>query len=1202
LPKEIKKILKGAVKDYVDPPTKHLNDWQWRQLQSVQRDVPVTEVPDYIQKGFGEFMSEQAKRAAAGDLTARDLLKAYLITQSSIGRQGLSYNTATKAGLKVPKTDELVRPEGAFATWLGSKSGQKYLDAAMKGELDKQALAEIQAKFAPFGKQNALGQSMEYAANVAPKMAADLNKAITGTADEYRDYAEQLKGIAGSKSGFIGSMLGRGDLPTFDARQIYLHTAGEPLPTATPSSVLNRGKGFGGREAVDRLAARQAAMGLAIDPSLDPFYQHLTHHTIWDKIGNDQTTHQDLIEAMKNYKAGGPVHMKDGSSIFDQPSTEELKQASKAAYGKQRMFGMTRPEQAAEPQDLATLSSYNPTLRQSIAKGIKSGLQYLGAPSSQARNVSHLLTEPAANPTGFVSPLDFVPVLGTAVGLQEGLQNAKESMEQGDKVGALIDLAVGVAPGSFSTIAAAPATGRALKRGVQAGERYAERTLPEIMERGGPLADALSGLTKGSRSQIFIGPSAATWDAAAAKKAYGMERAGKTPLEIWKETGTFKAADGNWRQEISDVGSRFNEPKDIKEKAAAKKQQELLNRERIYESSLHPDLFPTRLAEAQKELRNQNKQLRFERQRPLGLEANPETQGNLARIALEHPALYEAYPTLANIPVYQVNKPLPGGASANMVVTRGARESATGNYLPEVKNISLSRVRRPSQARNYRSDTLHELQHAVQTIEDWAPGGSVNPNNPAAIEIYERLKNAQPAGSERLTDERLRQMAAREAYERMAGEAESRATEARKDLTAAERREILPTVTYATDVPLERQIVQQPFRFEAPATSTPALDAMRMKEWDGKVEGMKEGGKKIVKSVVSSAIQLPQSQSRGLSATEKQALRSMGLGVPGVDFSDVMDPAQKMRFSELLGNIGAEGKYLNITQSDRSRVFGPNKGGVGFSGLQLTSVPHKEAGSVWGLGKEAHATRMINANTPDTVWTTFIGSPTQHMSNPVTVQRMLEAHRKAGASPELEAKMNERLRAAVNPKTGKPIFDPSIDVADPKVMDALDTFDRRKAFAEVLSGKGVGGPKKGGSVIDAASIIQEETDPLLFGAPTYAVGPRVFELNNTKFYRPDLNEAFPWQVGGTDYGLHAEPVPLELAAPTIVNRLATRIDKRGRLMPVTHKDLTANTPRELISHEYLMNLSNEGYKHGGEVHMADGGITSDDLIVEEKAL
>jgi len=304
----------GEAAKYRDPAATKIADWNWRPLADVRQEVPITAVPDYIQAGFGQFMKEQAKRAAANGLTDRDLLKAYLITQSSVGRGGLSHSTATKAGLKVPYATE-VRPEGAFATWLGSPAGQRYLDAAQRGELDPKSMEDIRSKFAPFGKQNDLVDKMTGAVTAMPTMSPRLNEAISGSPEAYRDFAEELNGIAAAKSGFIGSLLGRGDLPTFDARQIGLHTSGMPMPTASAESMLRRGNGQGGREAVDRLAARQRAMGLDIDPSLDPHYQHLTHHAVWDALGGEKTTHQDLIDAMKNYAGGGPIHMAGAGKV-----------------------------------------------------------------------------------------------------------------------------------------------------------------------------------------------------------------------------------------------------------------------------------------------------------------------------------------------------------------------------------------------------------------------------------------------------------------------------------------------------------------------------------------------------------------------------------------------------------------------------------------------------------------------------------------------------------------------------------------------------------------------------------------------------------------------------------------------------------------------------------------------------------------------
>ena len=298
------------------------------------------------------------------------------------------------------------------------------------------------------------------------------------------------------------------------------------------------------------------------------------------------------------------------------------------------------------------------------------------------------------------------------------------------------------------------------------------------------------------------------------------------------------------------------------------------------------------------------------------------------------------------------------------------------------------------------------------------------------------------------------------------------------------------------------------------------------------------------------------------------------LPTKGVEVSDVTDPSQMMRMSEALGNAGAEGKTLNITQADRSRVFGPNKGGTGFSGMTLDVPAHAKARSVWGVGKPSHASRLINQNTPDTVYSTFIGSPTQHMSNPVVLQRMLEEFAKGNPSPELIAKINARLPEGV-------------DIRDPRIMDSLKTFDDRKAAAKLLT---MGGPKKGEQATkNAFQVLDEETEALVKDSPTYAVGPRLFELDNTRMYRPDLNESFPYQVGGTDYGMHFEPAPVGLAMPDFAAKYEGRLNKKGKSQPMGHKDLSATTPKQFISHEYLMDLSREGHADGGAIHMAEGG-------------
>jgi hypothetical protein len=315
--------------------------------------------------------------------------------------------------------------------------------------------------------------------------------------------------------------------------------------------------------------------------------------------------------------------------------------------------------------------------------------------------------------------------------------------------------------------------------------------------------------------------------------------------------------------------------------------------------------------------------------------------------------------------------------------------------------------------------------------------------------------------------------------------------------------------------------------------------------------------------------------------------RSESAGMRARQFADPLNPDDIMRMSEALGYAGAEGKTLNLTQADRSRVFGPNKGGTGFSGLQLTSPEHKKAKSTWGVGKPSHLTRLTKATDDDTIWSTFIGSPTQHMSNPVTTQRMYEAHRKGNPSAKLVEDMNKMLNKAVDDKTGKPMFPNGIDISDPSSLNQAQTFNQRKLLAKAMV---MGGEKKGEKATqEAFRIIKEETDPLLMESPTYAIGNRLFTIDkNSGLYRPDLNSAFPYISTGDDLGLLFEPAPLKLAAPQFVNqeKYLNRLDKNGNPSPISHKDLSSTTPKQFISEEYLTNLQKEGYKDGGSAEPA----------------
>lgn len=208
---------------------------------------------------------------------------------------------------------------------------------------------------------------------------------------------------------------------------------------------------------------------------------------------------------------------------------------------------------------------------------------------------------------------------------------------------------------------------------------------------------------------VFMGDLSKTWDKAAADKAIAMEKAGADPRAIWQETGTFKGADGKWRQEIDD--SVADVPR-----------------------------YSKRIMQPLEE-------------------------------AMLHEPLEQAYPTVKNIIV----ETSPGSALSG------------AEYRPNVKfhkygdreNI-LIRNSEESAAQN-KSLVLHELQHAIQQRQGFSGGG-----NPAFLSA----EFADP----------------HDAYWRLAGEAEARAVQARRNLTPAQRRALFPLDSY--DVPLDKLIVR----------------------------------------------------------------------------------------------------------------------------------------------------------------------------------------------------------------------------------------------------------------------------------------------------------------------------------------------------------------------------------------------------------
>jgi hypothetical protein len=311
----------------------------------------------------------------------------------------------------------------------------------------------------------------------------------------------------------------------------------------------------------------------------------------------------------------------------------------------------------------------------------------------------------------------------------------------------------------------------------RAGERYAERVVPQIMERGGLPAGLLQDLAQGTTSKIFIGPSSKAFDKNAAMDALKLEKKGVSPQEIWQQTGTVRGPDGLWRQEISDMASTIKGDKpfeDVIMGAYEKGWADTGNQ--LYKTTVEDVFMHNRLKDAYPEL--------------MAIETQMERKGSKARGSL-------------------------------------AFDPKTGEQIIHVrKNLS------PEEAR---STMLHELQHGVQEAEGFAAGGSSEMMDKLIGQAKDRAFLIKQTDEYKVADKELTKLYddfftnrvsvndakiaeeellkkypiinefrdaistvnnlgdnPSEAYGRLMGEAEARLTQTRRNLSNAERRQFFP--------------------------------------------------------------------------------------------------------------------------------------------------------------------------------------------------------------------------------------------------------------------------------------------------------------------------------------------------------------------------------------------------------------------------
>jgi len=276
----------------------------------------------------------------------------------------------------------------------------------------------------------------------------------------------------------------------------------------------------------------------------------------------------------------------------------------------------------------------------------------------------------------------------------------------------------------------------------------------------------------------FIGKNSKLWNSSKADIAQQLEKSGVSPEEIWRQTGTVRGVDGKLRQEISDANSIMN-PIDANANLSLKSNN-VISHQDLFKS--YPDLAEIRVSKGRENY------------------YSPEMNSiklNKINKSLQNQSLYDA--------------------KANKIYADAEKLEKKGFLTPKKELELQNKLDRLDSNFNFgleigtfdKPAVLHELQHAIQLKEGFAKGGSPEGMRDVALDMLRRDVASGEIGSINQAMDML-PMAQQNAYRRLAGEAESRLTEARRDLSPAQRLQYFPYSQgqYGLDVPYESLIVR----------------------------------------------------------------------------------------------------------------------------------------------------------------------------------------------------------------------------------------------------------------------------------------------------------------------------------------------------------------------------------------------------------
>lgn len=261
---------------------------------------------------------------------------------------------------------------------------------------------------------------------------------------------------------------------------------------------------------------------------------------------------------------------------------------------------------------------------------------------------------------------------------------------------------------------------------------------------------------EGSQRFSYAGEFARTADKETLERAKQMIEGGASVEDVFRETGWFRGADGQWRFEIDDSKMEFRRDGDVRlmEEAPYRRMQELSDKWAASFEKGGEELTEAESAELES-LQDQYVDRVWEEKYEL-------------QDFLKHDELYRAYPKLRHM----------------SLIFRPMSIEDYGYYSPKDGAIVMN-----SDLIGAPENTLiHEIQHIIQSMEGFARGASPKYWNDRMEEGFSR-KNA--AGEAMLPNE---------LYRNTAGEIEARDVAARRNLSAEARRSRMPDTGNADTV------------------------------------------------------------------------------------------------------------------------------------------------------------------------------------------------------------------------------------------------------------------------------------------------------------------------------------------------------------------------------------------------------------------